>query len=338
MSRALRYVAALPVWGEFYCNFFLKAALPGLLQPGNLPAFATPATVTALVYTRPQDLPVLTGHPLMQQLARFCDVRFKALPEDIEEFSVAADGIRQKLSIMSRCLEVAIRAAEDDPDLVALFPLADLICADGTLGEIARRMADGVRAVGVVTPHVTCEAIQDMADSDFAAVIADPRRLLRFTLDHAHPSFRHQFIDSQPFSGRPSQFYVSAGAAGFVGHALHLHPFAVRPAVRVNRLRASIDTDYFFSAVPGAGDRSVIDSSDDALIVECSRRAYLADLPDWPAFSDERMAAWVKQLTLVPGQRELLATPVRFYLDGGPDSLRTAEAQSRAIADRLRRA
>ena len=335
MSRALRYVAALPVWGDFYCDFFLKAGLPSLLQPGNLPAFATPETFTALVYTRPQDLPVLASHPLMKQLARFCDVRFKALPEDIGEFSVAADGIRQKLSIMSRCLEVAIRAAEDDPDLVALFPLADLIYADGALGEIARRMADGVRAVGVVTPHVTCEAILETAAPELAAVLAAPRELLRFTLDHAHHSFRRQFIDSQPFSGRPSQFYVSAGAAGFVGHALHLHPLAVRPVVRVNQLSASIDTDYFFSAVPEVSDRSVIDNSDDALIVECSRSAYLADLPDWPAFSESRLAAWVNALKLVPGQRDMLATVVRFHLDEAAENMARAEAQSRAIAGKL---
>lgn len=337
MSGALRYVAALPVWGDFYCDFFLRAGLPSLLQPGNLPAFATPGTVTALVYTRPQDLPGLAGHPLMKQLARFCDIRFKALPEDIGEFTVAADGIQQKLSIMSRCLEVAIRAAEDDPDLVALFPLADLIYADGTLGEIARRMEDGVRAVGVVTPHVTCEAVLDATMAEFTAVTADPRQLLRFTLDHAHHSFRRQFIDSQPFSGRPSQFYVSAGMTGFVGHALHLHPFAVRPAVRVNQLSASIDTDYFFSAVPEAGDRSVIDNSDDALIVECSRTAYLADLPDWPAFSDARMTAWVNALKLAPGQRDMLATAVRFHLDQASDEMDRAETRSRMIADSLRR-
>jgi hypothetical protein len=332
VSNRLRYVAALPVWGEWYVDFFHRAALPTLLLPGNLPAIATPATFTALVYTRPQDLDRLSGHPLMRELARIADIRFKALPEDIEEFTTGADGIRRKLTIMSRCLEVAIRAAEDDPGLVALFPLADLLYADGTFASLHDRMQAGCRAVGVVTPHVSAEAVL-AAGAGIADLAATADGMLRFTLDHAHLSFRRQFIDSRPFSGRPSQFYAAGGEAGFAARALHLHPLAVRPVRRVNTLSASIDTAYFFDAVPDAADRHVVDDSREALVVEASRDGYLADLADWPELDENRLAGWARALTLSPGQAELLQTDIRFRTGDG--DLDQAGRAAGDIAQRL---
>ena len=333
MSGDLRYVAALPVWGDWYVDFFHAAALPTLLSPGNLPAFATQSTFTALVYTRPQDLDRLSRHPRMHDLARFADIRFKALPGDIEEFATGADGIRRKLTVMSRCLEVAIRAAEEDPGLVAMFPLADLLYADGALGAVHARMQAGCRAVGIVTPHLSAEAVLAAGDG-LTAIAGTPEGLLRFTLDHAHESFRRQFIASRPFSGRPSQFYVDGGTAGFAARAIHLHPLAVRPVRRVNRLSASIDTAYFFDAVPDTADRHVIADSREALVVECSRDGYLADLGDWPAFDADRLAGWVRALALAPGQAGLLDTDIRFH--AGVGDLDAAGRKAGDIAQALR--
>lgn len=334
MSGPFRYVAALPVWGEWYVDFFHTAALPTLLSPGNLPAFATPETFTALVYTRPQDLDRLTHHPLMKDLSRVADIRFKALPGDIEEFATGSGGIRRKLTIMSRCLEVAIRAAEEDPGLVAMFPLADLLFADGALGAVHARMQTGCRAVGIVTPHLSAEAAL-AAEDGLAAIAGTPDGLLRFTLNHAHESFRRQFIDSRPFSGRPSQFYVDGGTAGFAARALHLHPLAVRPVRRVNTLSASIDTAYFFDAVPDAVDRHVVTDSREALVVECSREDYLADLGDWPAYNAGRLAAWARALTLAPGQSGLLGEDIRFRTGDG--NLDAAGRKAGDMAETLRR-
>ncbi|MEQ9327454.1 MAG: hypothetical protein RJQ21_09170 [Rhodospirillales bacterium] len=333
MSGDLRYVAALPVWGDWYVDFFHAAALPTLLSPGNLPAFATQSTFTALLYTRPQDLDRLSRHPRMHDLARFADIRFKALPGDIEEFATGADGIRRKLTVMSRCLEVAIRAAEEDPGLVAMFPLADLLYADGALGAVHARMQAGCRAVGIVTPHLSAEAVLAAGD-ELTAIAGTPEGLLRFTLDHAHESFRRQFIASRPFSGRPSQFYVDGGTAGFAARAIHLHPLAVRPVRRVNRLSASIDTAYFFDAVPDTADRHVIADSREALVVECSRDGYLADLGDWPAFDADRLAGWVRALALAPGQAGLLDTDIRFH--AGVGDLDAAGRKAGDIAKALR--
>jgi hypothetical protein len=335
-DTAPRYVAALPVWGDFYVDFFHRVSLPSLLSPGNLPAFATPDNMVVLAYTRPQDLQRLSTYPAMRDLARVADIRFKALPEDIEEFSTGADGILRKLTIMSRCLEVAIRAAEDDPGLTALFPLADLVYADGSLAAMDRRIREGVRAVGVVTPHISAEAMLEIAaDGRVTETVANPQRLLQAVLENPHPSFTRSFLGAEPFIGRPSQFYADGGAAGFVGRALHLHPLAVRPRVRLGTLSASIDTAYYFEAVPDAAERHLVTDSGEALVVECSRADYLADLPDWPAFSEQRLLDWASTLKMAPGQADLPLSPVSFRCGDG--DLSGAVDAGAGIASKLAR-
>lgn len=192
-----RLLIATVVWGDWYCNHYLKLNLPSLLSPGNLPRLAMQHDVAYLVMTRAADIERLRAAPAMQHVAALVPVEFRPVPE--HELAHAFNAHRANW-------DRATDQARRDGRMICYLP-PDVMWSDGSFGHVGELISRGKNAImgtfmRVLDESFAAEAAMRRDAASGALAIAGPE-LVELSLAHVHPLMAAHLHDSPYFPYHP---------------------------------------------------------------------------------------------------------------------------------------
>tara|TARA_R110000787_G_scaffold137458_14_gene250588 strand:- start:22299 stop:23372 length:1074 start_codon:yes stop_codon:yes gene_type:complete len=336
----MRYHFAIPCWGSFFVDYFLKLSLPSMLAPGNLPSFAAPDNCRIQIYTRPEDRPLFDGAAIIEAARAFAVIEFRMLPEQYSTSFTTAEEEGLKCDMMSLVHMAGIKATQGQADTVVSPVNADLIYADGALGHAARRIDAGAAAVLAAIPRMSLESgrplIEAFARPGQAELAIAPRDLVGCMRPGMLPEWRTREWGHPNFTQWPNQFFWPAGEKSFVMRALHAHPIFVRPDHALQRLTMTVDRDYVFMAVDDHDRIELIDTTDDVCMVDMSPDDYLERSLGTAGSDATTVAHWIAGFDAKPAQLRQILTPIRFVADEADISaIDAAAADSQPIAQQI---
>jgi hypothetical protein len=336
----MRYLFAIPCWGEFFIEYFLSLSLPSMLAPGNLPSFATPENCRIQIYTRPGDRPLFDKAPIVAEAGRYAMIEFRMLPEQYSTSFTTAEEEGLKCDMMSLVHMAGIKTGQQLSDM-AISPVnADLIYADGALGYAARRMQEGAGAVLAAIPRMSLESgrplIEAFRRQDETALTISPRDLVGCMRPGMLPEWKTREWGHPNFTQWPNQFFWPVGEKSFVMRALHAQPIFVRPDNMIERLTSTVDRDYVFLAIDDHARIELVTSTDDICMVDMSPDNYLERSLGTGPSDAPAVAQWIAGFDAKPAQLSQILQPIRFIAAEGdiPDLEKTAE-ESQPVAEQI---
>jgi len=260
----------LPVWGESYVDLFLDIVLPSHLAPGNIPGLERKNDSLYRIFTRPQDVTRIEGHPAFQHLS----TRMPAIIETI-------DGeIHDNHIVMSDCYRIGIGKA-DDADAASVFLTPDMIYADGSFRQMETIAERGYRVIEMtglrlLKPGVVPELRRFKASKEGPVLTITPRELLRSGMRNLHPiTLDHFFEPEQDSDGLvPANLFWRVGQDGILARCFHLHPLMVYPRRKYMPFAGTVDDDLVELSCPDPRDTYWITDSDELLACEISDPAH----------------------------------------------------------------
>jgi hypothetical protein len=304
------------VWGPWHTQAFLRLNLPSLLAPGNLPAFARDIDTTYVIGTSESDAQAMQDAPIVRLLQKTVKLRFVTYRDSAFGAPVATH---------MKIWQNGVRAAKRDDAFFMVNP-ADMIWAEGSFGNIAKRLKGGSKAIYALFARVVEETFRPELAHGHApdAPISIPSRaMVDMTLRHFHPLHAAYLRDSDQFPFHAEYIYWPVRGQGLLMRSL------ATTALVFHARRYAVNSNFSLSQVHDPGEVAFIDDSDEMFGV--SLTPLLKDR-DW--YSDFRRAdldeigAW--WITFDgPAHLDLARSRIRFHTGAadGPD-WRRAELQS----------
>ncbi len=264
------------VWGEAFTRLLLDYALPSLLAPGNLPAFAADRNVEILMITTGSDRRMIEDSPVHDAARRHVAVQFLEFASE----PIPLDPPERKFKLMNILHQQMVTYARlRDAGIVMLTP--DIVIADGALGRLARSIAAGKRVFMSHAPSVDLVRFGPLLDAWCAAhgtggevLAVPPRPLMNMAARCWHPVTLCYMHDSTTFNRFTSFMYWRLGEHGLLCRAFHLGPVYFYPENWAPELLAdhsrTIDQIYIGEACPDPESYDLCGDSDEFLYVELS--------------------------------------------------------------------
>ncbi len=126
-------------WGERYIDDLLSMAVPALMAPGNLPAFAEHFDSELVIVTELRFFDRIVAAPAVARLLQYCDLRL--LP--IDDLLSSWYGVTLTYALVRGFADLG--PAMTDTHLV--FLNADFVVADGSYRKLAEMILRGERLV-----------------------------------------------------------------------------------------------------------------------------------------------------------------------------------------------
>ncbi|MCZ6523735.1 MAG: hypothetical protein O7A68_07705, partial [Alphaproteobacteria bacterium] len=323
---------AVAIWGEVYIEQFLGSALPTLMAPGNLPAFADRFPISLLLYTAPQFAERLERAPAMRRAAR-----------EIEVEVVACDKVDlgHPHLTMSAFLKLALKRARDDGAGI-IMQNADSYWGDGSFAYVAELIAAGHEAILCMAFRAARQsfvpALLDASPPRDHAISVSPQDLIRLGLSHLHPYHGAAFWDGEWFNSSPTNFMWPVAGAGVVHRAMHMVPLVRVPSDHLVEFEGEIDSDYVQDAYGDLGDCHIITENDRLALVEGTALYDYLDKIEPASKPDSLEVAWFMRRLggHLPFGGRMLATPFcHRFGNGDRAAWRRAKRDSRRVADEL---
>lgn len=304
----------LPVWGSRHVRQFLELSLPSWLSPGNLPAVTARGDAVFVFLTSAADRDLLRARPELAALERLMPVEFMLIDDLIVP--------RNHSTVLTLAWERAIRQCGDGPSATSfVMLLSDVLYADGTLGEVVTRLDAGTTGVMLAGLHVVREAVEagllERIATEEGAFACPPRPLVRWALEHMHPSLAAAFVD-QPISHsiHPNNLFWRIDDGAAVGRYFCTYLIGVAPERDTFEISAPLDYCFVPELCP-SGNVVMIDDSDHGFFVECAARdheaVFLAPGPLDRAHLVASLARWT-----TAEQRGFCRTRVIFHAGPPP--------------------
>lgn len=252
---------ALPVWGDWYTEALIDAAMPSILAPGNLPALAARARTRYRLYASPVARRRIEASAPFSELARIA-------PVDVIEVEPPERG-SHKYNLAADCHRDTVDVAErEDAAIIPLYP--DIVFSDGAFAQIHERATEGRRGVMVVPFRVSDSAIpvlRKRTDGPSRALSLTPREAMSIAINHVHPYTRRHYWSSPHFTRWPDTIMWDAGDEGLIVYSYHMTPVMLWPRTRGVRPPDMIDNiSYVPAAVPDPRDFHVVRDSDELVM------------------------------------------------------------------------
>ncbi len=268
----VKYVRLLlPVWGEQYIIQFLRVSLPTLLASGNLPAVAAALPTTFVFLTNTEGAKLLSAHPAVGYLKTICGVEF-----DILDDLITGDNYSTTLTLgYAR----AVRATGPAMlDTCFFFLISDYIMADGSLGNVLKRIQSGFSGVLAGNFQVVEEDAKDSLfeefDTDEVDVVITPRDLMAWALNYLHPMTLANTVNFPIYySDYSNRLFWRVDENTLIGRFYLMHMIAIRPEITDFQVGSSCDYSFVPEMCP-SGNVHVVSDSDEYLVVEMQRRAH----------------------------------------------------------------
>ncbi|MDQ2104243.1 LbetaH domain-containing protein [Azospirillum isscasi] len=325
------------VWGERFTRFFLDVALPSQLASDGLPAMRHLDNAVYRIFTTESDAAVMTADPAFDRLSALMRVEFTVVEPGAEAL-LSADRYATMTAFHRRAVA---EASVDGAYLVFLAP--DAIFSAGTFAHVEARAALGDELVMIGGPRTVIEDAVPVVFARFrqpdGTISIPPRDLVRLMIDHPHPISKSLRWGTPGFCCAEAShlYWFASDNAAFVAHCWHLHPILVRSRPGSSAFSETIDGDYVLRTVQAPERIHVIQSSDEACVLEFSRRDHWAEVAGTPLpFSLERTLEWAAQRTN-RFHRRFFDQPILFRAHGASEEaieacLAEAEAAAAPIA------
>lgn len=311
----VRFHHTVAVWGERFTDLFLRACLPSLLSPGNIPALASNPRSTFDIYTTADDAERMVVSSAIARLRRHIRVRFHVVSPD-DEHRLFDENRYDVLAAFHR--QAYAEALPIGATLTFISP--DSIFSDGSLRTTERHVEAGCDAVLVTAIRTTLEDVRPWLDTRLApdgngALSSD--EMVSIAIRHLHPTTRRHVWGGDRFnSDWPSQIFWPDGPDLMIAHCWQLHPMAIRPSGRAGGdFEEAIDGDFLAKALSPTSHVRILQDSRQFCVLELSRREHGAESAHRPSpFDPARFRAWASG-TLEPVHRQFIRHP--FIYRGG---------------------
>jgi Methyltransferase domain len=263
----------LPIWGYDYVRQFLELGLPTLLAPGNVPAVAQALPTEFVILTSADDELFIREHSAFKQLAAACATEIRLIDHLITDSNYS--------TTITLAYTEAVRAAgEAMVDTCFFFLVSDYIVADGSLGNVLKRMQGGASAVVVGNFQIAMEEalpwLQYKLGPARRILALPPRELMQWALNHLHPATLANIVNI-PFShnSHTNRLFWRVDGNTILGRFYLMHMLCVRPEVTNFTIEASCDYSFVPEMCPSGNVEAVTDS-DEYLVIEMQPRDHEA--------------------------------------------------------------
>src|SRR5215472_16012582 len=215
-------------WGEKYIGELLSMTLPALLAPGNLPAVAAACPCEVVILTEEAVFSRLMADPVVRAIQALCPLRLVGLDDLIP----APDKYGIALTHVLHRGFADLGPAMTDSWL--MFLNADFVLADGSLRNLVRHLAAGMRIVASPSYCVNSEdavpLLLERVDARTGALSLAPREMARLVLRHRHNTIRGKTVNQTAFSMRyVDQFYWQVDDDTLLGHQMPIAIVGMQP-------------------------------------------------------------------------------------------------------------
>lgn len=326
------------VWGQRFTRFFLDAVLPSQLAPDGLPGMRHLDGALYQIFTTAADAAVIAADPAFARLSALMRVSFTVVTPEAEPL-LMGDRYAAMTAFHRRAVaEASVVGAY----LVFLAP--DAIFSAGTFAHIERRAELGDELVVIGGARAVIDEAAPVIEERFrrpdGTVSIPSRDLVRLMMDHPHPISKSLRWGAPEFRCKEAShlYWFAKDNTAFVAHCWHLHPVLVRSSPGSSSFSDTIDGDYVLRAVRDPERVHVIQSSEDACVLEFSHSSHWAELTGTPVpFSRDLMLDWVAVGTNRL-HRRFFDQPILFRAHGASDAtMEACLAEAAAVAAPLSR-
>jgi hypothetical protein len=266
----MRFSIYIAAWGEKYLCHLTEIGLAALLAPNNLPAMGSFGHLRMILFVPRTEMPRLRETPIVQEIGQFCQL-------EIREFEPKT--FANPHAALSEAHRLALSDAIEDGSQVIILN-ADTVISDGTLLAAARSAAAGKKVLlvtGLRLNERTAAPIlrNNLLEEAGRADTLQPRKFLKFAMNHFHPEVARYDVQSKYFSPHPTICLWSLGDRGILQRAFHLHPLLIDatsfPKDALNALSTdTIDGALIINSFPNLEDIAICQDSDDILVFSLS--------------------------------------------------------------------
>jgi len=302
-ESSMKFFFSTPVWGAGHIELFQKIGLPSLLAAGNLPAMAVNGECEYYIYTREQDVELLTVCPAYERLKQLMPVRIEYIPLPIEVPHHA----------MSECHADTLRRA-DEADAAAVFLPPDCVWAKSSLSNLLKHAKAGKSVVHMTGVRLNRDTAMPglLVEADPEGdLVLEPQELVAFGLEHLHPIALSHFWNEHEGGLLPANLYWTVPGEGLVIRCFHLHPLFVKSQMRGSKFNGTIDDDLALSVCPDVSRDYIVEDSDEILAFELSAPTHQAGAP-FQKGQIECIAAWAEVGTNLR-HRQLARHTIRMH-------------------------
>jgi hypothetical protein len=214
VSDRQAFVAVLVVWGESFIDLFLKAGLPSILSPNNIPKVAGNFDLEMIIATRRDDIHFFQGDPLIRLLEKHVRIKYdcrfdRTLQAGIDHWRPWRE-IREEASAQSK-------------HFLSILP--DVTYADGAIHELCKAGVESdlvYACIPQVSKEFALRAMQhELVPGQPATFTRD--RLARLLRDYIHP--KHAVMIERPTRQiNHPEFYIRAN-----DHEIAIAEFGAQP-------------------------------------------------------------------------------------------------------------
>lgn len=332
----MNYQFILPVWGPDYLETFLRYSLPTQLSPGNLGSLKNRQGITYSIYTRSQDVKVISSALIFKKLQQLVKAEIIIIP-DIH-FNTS-----DHYQPFNTCYRQGIDKAFQG-GAALLFLCADQIWADGSFANIIKLGDAGKRAVMISGPRVMQETFiiefnkRYSRSQDNSYLSLSFRDTVRLAMDHLHPWDKSLFWDQENM-GRPASFlFWKVKEQGFLMRCFHLHPILVNPQKFYPDFSATIDGGDFVEQVcPDFHDLYIVEDSDEVMYFSLAPASQSADLVKIPKMNWIGLMIWAAYNKFSKHNLYYLNRPIRFHVTDRSADWNQVESVSNTIVCKIKR-
>ena len=254
------------VWGTEFIELFVKATLPSLLAPGNLPSMRDGIPLKYRIYTTPQEAQLIQASPVYRFLSEGVEMEM-----DVNLLGKLLSHNNDKYHVVNLCFADAIKDTNlDDGAWIWVHP--DTVYADGSFSTIARVARAGKRIFLTPTAlRAYTHAVLPILLSDFqlkdGSISIPARNLVKLSFDYTFAKWENLYWDQYNRMGPHGCVFWHVNNQGVLQRSYWTDPVMIYPEekdeVPIYKGVSIEATDYLERAVPNPRDIYVVEDTDE---------------------------------------------------------------------------
>ena len=258
-------------WGEAHVADFLNYCLPALLASGNLPEMGKDFEIRLVFLTEESRFGAISNHQAWRAANKVCDCQLVSL----DDLLIGSHSYGMTLT------QSLYRGFSDQgPHMTGnwqVFFNSDFIAADGSLGNLAKRMKLGPGFILSPSYCVNAEVVKpifdNMRDPITGSLALRPRVMADIILRHRHATIRAKTVNQAHISFLYNdQFYWLVDNRTLIGHQIPIAMVAMMPLQYLSEPTTYWDYGITADFMPGLKP-IILGDSDEFLMCELRPRA-----------------------------------------------------------------
>ncbi len=272
-------IIAITLWGDTYCDLFLKYFIPTMLAPGNIPNLAKTREVILDLYINDSLHQKLVSADPFLALKAACSVNLRTFPDTIVHNNEMQRDPNLRYYVYGGFHHVSLyRARAMDAYVICIAP--DGIHSDGSFSSYINFLDLGHKVVLFTSTRGQAETLipilDEIRDKSGGVIALLPEKIVDLSTRHIHQEFL-QYMMTTENHNFPDVFsrWFWLTKHGFVSRNFHLHPIAISPDTLkgdINFCFLTVDDTLVERILPHS------DQWDDIKIIQDSNDGVMLDL------------------------------------------------------------